>query len=161
MAKDKAVEQYLTAREVANLVGVHSRSVENWSNNKYILKTDEGYPLIAAFQHALKNERDRSDRAKSKEGADALRDAQIRKTNAEAELRELEIEEKKGTLIPLTEALDEFKDGLARCRSKMTALPTRLALELSSVTDPKQISHLLTVAIDEALDELAADFRGS
>lgn len=159
MAQNKAVEQFVSGREAAEWLKMHTRTIEGWANNQKIQKGPEGYPLLACFSYALEQERERAKRKEKQEsGGDELREAQIRKTLAEAMIKELELEERKGQLIEISEAIGEVKDAFARIKSKLTAIPSRVALELSGLTNPKAISALLEEVIDEVLQELSTDF---
>jgi phage terminase Nu1 subunit (DNA packaging protein) len=159
MAQNKAVEQYVSGREAAEWLKMHTRTIEGWANNQKIKKGPDGYPLLACFAYALEQERERAKRKeKAESGGDELREAQIRKTLAEAMIKELELEERKGQLIEINEAIGEVKDAFARIKSKLTAIPSRVALELSGLSNPKAISVLLEGVIDEVLQELSTDF---
>ena len=85
--------------------------------------------------------------------------AQLRKEIALADTREIERDEKQGTLIPLAEAQRAWSMLIQTTRTKFTALPTALAAQLAAYTDAGEIRELLTKDIDRRLEQLAEEFQ--
>lgn len=70
------------------------------------------------------------------------------------ELVDLQLQEKKGILIPADEVEKTWSDQVVACRSKMLGIPNRLSAQLAVITDPHVIEAKLESTIREALNEL-------
>lgn len=149
-----------TAAKVGKAVGISHRTVENWAAQGLIEKGEGGYSLVGAFQCRIKRLED--ELAKSKERKDVATDlkerkllAECRKEEAIANLKELELQKVEGQLVAAAEIVSEWENFVMRCRAKLLAMPSRLALELSGIEDAAEIERLLRLAVDEALEELS------
>lgn len=78
-----------------------------------------------------------------------------RLTKAQAEKEELAIAQRKGELVESAEVVRAWANLVMACRAKLLSLPTKLAYELASESNPNVCLDLLTSAIDEALQELS------
>ena len=84
--------------------------------------------------------------------------AKCRLTEAEAGIKELDLEVKKGQLIALSEVLEDIESSNTKVKVKLEAIPSRLALELSGMSDPSEIEEFLSERIQEILEELSSEF---
>ena len=80
--------------------------------------------------------------------------ARLRKLLLEADIIEIDRDERRGQLISVEEAIAEIEDGFTRVKTKLMALPDRLALEISGLNDPVEIREILADTVREALQEL-------
>jgi len=87
------------------------------------------------------------------DGARLLKARAISAT-ADAKLKQLRIQERTGELIPRAAVTQVYADTLADARSKLEALPTRLAHRLVGL-DAVAIRNLLQTEIESVLTELA------
>lgn len=87
-------------------------------------------------------------------------DEKARKTTAEADLKEIELAERRGEVVPITHAVKEFAKRVAATRTKMLALPTKLAPVLVVMTDIEESRAAIEEVIREGLDELAREDGG-
>ncbi|MDO8421552.1 MAG: terminase small subunit [Parvibaculum sp.] len=87
-------------------------------------------------------------------------DEKARKTTAEADLKEIELAEARAEVVPIGHSVKEFAKRVAATRSKMLALPTKLAPVLVVMTDIEESRAVIEDMIREALDELARDDGG-
>jgi phage terminase Nu1 subunit (DNA packaging protein) len=152
---------YLTAKELGQILGVSGRTIETWADKEFLLRSNnrQGFDLVTGAGYRISDLTEKIEKAKNNsEDGKRLYVAQCRKTEAEASVKELELEEKKGNLIPINEAVNEIKDAFVRVRARMVAIPTRLAPELAGITDPQQVAARLQSVIDEALNELSTTF---
>ena len=78
-----------------------------------------------------------------------------RKTAAEAEIAELELLEKKGQLVPMSDIVDTWLEMVAACRTKMLSMPAKLAPVVAVEENPAICKRLVEEQIIEALDEIA------
>lgn len=74
---------------------------------------------------------------------------------ARADKVELEVELKRGDLIPAGDVEKEWVSMALSFRNKILALPTSLAQELADETNPRAVEKILKDSIFEALSELA------
>ncbi|MEO1265938.1 MAG: terminase small subunit [Pseudomonadota bacterium] len=89
-------------------------------------------------------------------------EAQRRKEIALAQLRQLEVEERAGRLIPTDEVLNNVRVGLAKVRSKMLGLPASIAPRLGRIGNkPAVIQAELQEAISAILTELSDGIEDS
>ncbi len=134
-----------TAIEVANTIGVTPAAV--YARRKRG-ETDE--QIIATGR--LPNKRD------SKSG-ETLLAAQSRKETAVASMRELELAQKRGELIPVGEAVQMWGQLLSMARVRITTLATACADRLAAITDPVEARTFLAKEIADRLGHLTDDFR--
>ena len=76
--------------------------------------------------------------------------------NVQAQLRELELSEKRGDLIPLELVAQTWERLVGDCRAKLVNLPSRLAPQVVGCNSIAEVKELLERAIFECLDELAS-----
>ena len=77
-------------------------------------------------------------------------------TNAKAEQAEIKLKVMQGEFVPLREVEARQAEEISRVRTKMLALPTKLARRLSGqVYSIQEVSEVLTKAVNEALTELS------
>lgn len=162
----KKGELWESQAEAVRQTGIPRRTLKEWIDQGVITQSKSGYVnLVEIFKRDVDRKKKEIDRLRNKTSADnpqnRLTVAQCRKLEAEASLRELELEKARGELIDFSEALRDFQTAFLSARSKLLGIPTKLSLQLSTLTDPKAIDALLTAAIDESLESLAADFANS
>ena len=150
-------EQYLSAAEVAKVVGVHYRTVENWAAQELLERKDGKYGLISALKYRI---------GQLQEEVDGLRDnpkqelqlqklaAEVEERKAIARMKNMEADLMAGKLVDAEDAMNAWKNAIANVKAKLLAIPAKLALELSGISSPKKIMARLRQVIDEALIEL-------
>ena len=84
---------------------------------------------------------------------DRLR-AETDKEEALARIKNLEADRMAEKLVDAREVADFWKNAIANTKAKFLSIPTKLALELSSLNEPEAIKVRLREVIDEALIEL-------
>lgn len=85
----------------------------------------------------------------------AMEKAKLRLTEAQAEMEELKVLEKKEELIPLDKMKHLFSGVFASCRARILSMPSRLAPVIATHRDPKKIEKVLKEACAEALSDMA------
>lgn len=91
-------------------------------------------------------------------GVVSFSEAQRRKEQALAELRELELATKRGELVATADVQREWTGVLAAVRDSMLALPMRLSGRLAAMTDQRVIERFLRDAIRAELTKLSDAF---
>ncbi len=162
-------EIYLSGKELSSVVGAPVRTIENWAAAKNIIQDERGkYGLISAFQYRIENiglklEKSRLMLQEANERANANTEglrarkllAETNKEEAIAKIKNLEFEQKEGSLVSAEEVLNAWANLIQACKAKLNALPSKLALELSGIDDPEAIQERLQEEIDTALTELS------
>lgn len=97
--------------------------------------------------------------AKDKQEDGRLYLAQCRRTEAEANIKELEFNTKNGLMMPAKDAIEVIEVSFTTVRDKLLGMPYRMALELSGMTEPTEISARLDEVIRETLEDLSHDFQ--
>jgi archaeosine-15-forming tRNA-guanine transglycosylase len=83
-------------------------------------------------------------------------EADRRKTVALAELRELELAQKRGALLPAAEVRKVWAERLAALKDRVLMLPDRLAARLANRPEP-EVRVVLRDEIEECLRGIHAD----
>jgi phage terminase Nu1 subunit (DNA packaging protein) len=100
--------------------------------------------------------RDRQSAA-SEPGAEGQGDQGKRRYSlAAAELKEIQLAEKRGSLVPIEAVTATLADELAAVRSRLLAMPGRLAGQLLMKSDPAEIEAAIAEEVRGALSELSA-----
>lgn len=139
----------LSLVELAGIFGVTERTIQNWAG-KAGLGSKKSYGLADIARYRVKFLEEQLQQRE-----DVLRDAKLRKLEAEARLAELLLAEKEGQYVSVEETKEHWAASIARAKNRFLGLPDRLALELSQETDPKVIQARLAAVILEGLQELA------
>lgn len=150
-------EQYLSAAEVAKIVGVHYRTVENWAAQEYLERSEGKYGLISALSYRIVQLQAEvvglKDNPKAELQLQKLKE-EVAERRAIARIKNMEADLLEGKLVDAEEAMDAWKNAIAKTKAKLIGLPAKLALELSGMDKPEEIQAKLTQVIDEALVEL-------
>lgn len=151
------MEQYFSAAEVAKIVGVHYRTIENWAAQDHLQRENSKYGLLSALQYRIEQLKEEieefKDNPKAALSLQKLKH-EVDEREAIARIKRLEADKLEGLLIEREEVLSEWKNAIANVKAKMLAIPAKLALELSGLEKPEDIQLRLNQVIDEALIEL-------
>jgi phage terminase Nu1 subunit (DNA packaging protein) len=145
----------LSIAELSTLTGIPERTLREW-RTKGILPSsaDQGVLLRAIITH-YKQQVDEARNQRFKEGDDAYYVQKVRLTQAQADKIELENLEREGELVEADAVTLSWSAYISACKARLLGIPTRLALELSGITEPHDIQNILQESIDEALLELS------
>jgi hypothetical protein len=160
------VTLWQTQAEAVRVTGVSRRTIKEWIDQKNIEQNDNGLvDLVVIFQRDIARKQKLIDRLKSQKEEQETENpnqrlllAKCRTEEAQAGLKELELQKLRGEVINFTEALEQFQTALLTTRARFLALPSRMALQLAGTSEPKEVAAILTQAIDECLQELAVEF---
>ena len=87
--------------------------------------------------------------------------AKVRDTNASAALKERKLAILQGEYIKASEVEKHNADAVNRVKTKLLALPSRLTPQLAGQTlEAAKVNEMLTLAVNEALNELASGDEG-
>lgn len=90
----------------------------------------------------------------SRFAAEGLEAEQTRLTKAKADLAELDLAEQRGEVHRAAAVMRVWADNVMNAKTRMLAIPTKIAPELAG-KDAKEIQSKLKTEISEALNELA------
>ena len=82
-------------------------------------------------------------------------EARTRKTSYEADLKHMELKKAAGELIEIEEIKDAWTEVLSNLRSKLLAIPVKLAPIVQNETNIRSIEKLIESHIHEAMHELS------
>jgi hypothetical protein len=86
-------------------------------------------------------------------------EARRRKELALAEIRELELAERRGGVVRIETVREEWSHVIGTAKARLMALPSRLAPDLLHENELLGIESRLRSALQDVLDEIAQDVR--
>ena len=86
---------------------------------------------------------------------EGFEEARTRKTTAEADIKEMEVAQAAGSLIPVDEVVSAWTDILANLKAKLLAIPVKTAPLVLNEDNLRAIETLIENQIHEALHELS------
>ncbi len=139
---------------IAKLLDLSERRVQQLSREGVIPKATRGqYNLIGSVRGYVRYLRDQAARAQA--GAPDYAAERARFIRARADLAEMEAEEKRGAVIAAEDVEAAWIAVLALLRTRLLALPDRLAPQVQGAATPAAVRDVLRSAVREALEELA------
>ena len=135
----------ISAIEAANFLRLPERTFYKYVEDGVIPKIRDGEYLLGDVVNSY---------WRNQMGKKGLMIAKTRLTNAEAELRELELAEQRGDVIRKSAVSMAWGENVINCKAKLLSIPTKIAPELVG-QDLIIIQQKLKAAIYEALKELA------
>jgi phage terminase Nu1 subunit (DNA packaging protein) len=142
---------------VAKLLLLTERRVQQLTREGVLPKADRGrYELAPVIQAYVKYLRDRALPGEAEGLSEDFQKARARRTAAEASMAEMRAAQARGELIPAADVHEVLTAIFGRVRSKLLALPSKLAPRLLGVTSVNDAQEQLKAGVYEALSELAA-----
>ena len=139
---------------IAKLLDLSERRVQQLSREGVIPKAERGqYDLIGSVRGYVRYLRDQAVRAQA--GAPDYAAERARFIRARADLAEMEAEEKRLSLIAADQIEAAWIAVLALLRTRLLALPDRLAPQAFDQSTVGDTRNLIRAAIREVLDDLA------
>jgi phage terminase Nu1 subunit (DNA packaging protein) len=139
---------------IARLLDLSERRVQQLSREGVIPKAERGqYDLIGSVRGYVRYLRDQA--LKAQAGAPDYAAERARFIRARADLAEMEAEEKRRSLIAADQIEAAWIAVLALLRTRLLALPDRLAPQLFDQPTVGDTRNLIRAAIREVLDDLA------
>jgi len=139
---------------IARLLDLSERRIQQLSREGVIPKAERGqYELIGSVRGYVRYLRDQARKAQA--GAPDYAAERARFIRARADLAEMEAEEKRHSLIAAEQIEAAWIAVLALLRTRLLALPDRLAPQLFDQPTVGDTRNLIRAAIREVLDDLA------
>lgn len=146
----------LTSKQIGQHCGVPERTIRDWQAKSIVPKSDDlsasVQAIIAYYKTQLENTR-----SSGSDDGDELHFEKVRLTRAQAAKVEMEIAIKEGAFVSAFQVELVWSKYISACRARLLSLPTRVALELSQISNPTLIQQLLREAVDESLFELGGE----
>lgn len=151
--------QILNREELAGFLGVSTTQVDIYlrAGCPVIEKGAGRRPYKINSADALAWLRAREAETRTSAGGVEKDQAKQRFTQAAAELKELQLAERRGELLPAADVEAVWTDTCARLRSRMMIIPGRAASLVANETDPAAIEGILEEEIRGALSELSGE----
>jgi len=143
--------------ELCQIMGISSPTIDNWEKRGMPVQKKGGKGVANEYNtmHVIKwwaGDAASPGAVKLTSGADP----KDRKTAAEAEIKEIELAEKKGEVVPIDTAIKGFIKHVAACKAKLLAIPTKAAPMVVVMTEIEETRAALDDMIRDALTELSA-----
>ena len=139
---------------IAKLLDLSERRVQQLSREGVIPKAERGqYDLIGSVRGYVRYLRDQA--LKAQAGAPYYAAERARFIRARADLAEMEAKEKRRSLIAADQVEAAWIAVLALLRTRLLALPDRLAPQVFEQSTVGDTRNLIRAAIREVLDDLA------
>lgn len=139
---------------IAKLLDLSERRVQQLSREGVIPKAERGqYDLIGSVRGYVRYLRDQA--LKAQAGAPDYSAERARFIRARADLAEMEAKEKRRSLIAADQVEAAWIAVLALLRTRLLALPDRLAPQVFEQSTVGDTRNLIRAAIREVLDDLA------
>lgn len=137
---------------ISKLLDLTPRRVQQLSKEGVIPRAERGrYELVPAVRGYIAYLKERS----INPGVVSFDEVRARKTAAEAELAELDLQEKKKQLVPMSEVIDKWLELIGACRARMLSIPAKLAPVVAVEESPAICKQIIEEQILESLDEIS------
>lgn len=152
-------EKDLSVADFANLLNLDVRRVQQLADEGVITRSGRGrYPLTEAtgyvkyLQELVSRRKVQTDRP---EGALDPEQQRARKDAADADLKELLLEEKRGTVVNVEEIKAEYLKALMAVRAGVLSLGVRVAEEVAAMSEPRKCRARIDKEAWEILENLS------
>lgn len=144
------------AKTIAKILNLTERRVQQLAKDGVIPKAERGkYDLVGSVRGYVKY---LQDRALGNEATPTdLQTEKWRLIKAQADEKELQVEQLRGSLILRTEVLEYWQSMLASMRARLLSIPSRSAPIIITASTVSDVEQVLTLHVHEALAELASD----
>lgn len=150
LGNNRDEENEINNKNLADILGVADRTLRELAQRQVVMKKEKGVYLfkesVESYIRYLKNKNDKNQETVSEE---------LRKKQADRELSEIKLEEKKGNLHEVAVVKIFVENMLISFKQKMRAIPTKLAPVLAVEKDKNKIEALIKKIIDDALREMS------
>ncbi len=154
-----------TNADAARVLGVDPATVKRWRTRGWLVNRPDGSLDVAGTRQRVNQQRDptlggRADRGAggaapvSGDGARLLKARAMRETLS-AKLLQIEIDKQEGRLVEREVAERVVLDVITEARTRMEALPARIASRLVNCPDARTIQEILRDEIETALRSIS------
>jgi excisionase family DNA binding protein len=172
MAKDENPKSYaaMSVSDVAELLGLTDRQVRNLINDKGLPATNDGRGFVLDWPTTLEwyagyrstqkcgnggNRRPETGQNDEDEQPETFNEAILRKTRAEADLKELQLARERGEVAAIADVERVLTGANKAIQTRILALPASLSTQLLGIDDRNRIFTILDRSMRELLTNLA------
>ena len=146
----------VTVKEAAQWFGIDVRTMRKKLESGEVEKEPcGGIDIQKWVPSQMKKLREQAAGRISDKGDYDLVSERARLAKAQADKTEMEVDVMKKTLLIASDTLREWQNLLSACRAKLLSVPSKCALQIASLKEPKEVERYLKRAIHDALAELA------
>jgi len=154
MASLNMKELQINATQLSHVLGLSAARVSVMEKKGIIRRAADGkFSLCEAVRAYV-------DTKKQKKGdaAETVYDsARAKKMQATAEIEEMNLQLRKGSLVDIESVVDIVKTEYAIVRQRLFTIPNKVALDIFACENPEEVQEILLTQFNEALDELKYD----
>ena len=143
--------------EFARIIGCGRSYVTALKKAGRLVMTDDGLVLVEESKASIARSNGAPERAAVV--PQEFGDARSRREHIEAELKQIELDEKRGRLVVAAEVVAVVADVSTTLRAQLESMPDRLAPMLATVTDEQQIRAVLADEVEMVLSGMADRFN--
>jgi len=142
--------------EFARIIGCGRSYVAALKKAGRLVMTDDGLVLVEESKASIARSNGAPERAAVV--PQEFGDARSRREHIEAELKQIELDEKRGRLVVASEVVAVVADASTTLRAQLESMPDRLAPMLATVTDEQHIRAVLADEVEMVLSGMADRF---
>lgn len=161
----------ISASAAADIIGVTRQTLAAWLK-KAGMDPAGGVdmPVLLAWKFKLERDLGRAEaekkyagleKAEGEEGFIDKDEAVRRKAVADAIIREIDLDERSGKVVPIDVVTERVAAQYGAVRERFFAIPLAVSQDLVAQEDPQVISSVIRRAIDDALEDLDAAAAGA
>ena len=148
----------LTLQQTAALLCLSTRQVNNLVGKGVITKQGSGktsrYVWSEVFDGYLSDRLAQLRGPKSNEDVDNQAEAELRRTNADARLKELKADEMEGKLVDIAFVGTTLRNIYTNARARLVAMPSKLTPQLVGVDSPPKVKAIVEKETNQVIEEL-------
>lgn len=142
---------------IATILNLTTTRVQQLAKDGVIPKASHGqYELIASVTSYIKYLQERVPGGGGSKMSADINDERARLLKAQADMAEIELAERSGSLVAVERVESDWIQVLSACRSKLLGIPTKSAHQIINLVEIYEVEKFLKQMIHEALEELAA-----
>lgn len=141
---------------IAKILNLTPTRVQQLAKDGIIPKSSHGqYELIGTVTNYIKYLQERVPGGGGSKTSADISTERARLLKAQADMVEIELAEKNGELVSVSDVEADWMGMVNACRSKLLAIPTKSAYQIAHLNDSHEIEKYLKRTVYEALEELA------
>lgn len=144
----------MTRTEFAAHIGVSRSYVTKLADTGRLVLADDGRVRVAETKAVLKSTTGAPERAVDAAVSEQYTDWRERKERAQAEMAEMDVAQRRGTLMEADRVRSAAVAAVTTLRSRLELLPDQLAPQLAATSDEQRVRAHLAAEIETALAEL-------
>lgn len=142
--------------EFARIIGCGRSYVAALKKSGRLVMTDDGLVLVEESKASIARSNGAPERAAVV--PQEFGDARSRREHIEAELKQIELDEKRGALLRTAEVVAAVTAAATTLRSRLESFPDVLAPQLAAIADEQQIRAMLADEVELVLADLSGRF---